>query len=72
MKIIRVITKEGRLENKITKDAEKHTYKFKARNLPDFAFAVSNSYLWDATSVKVGNNRVLVHAVYYENSKDFS
>jgi hypothetical protein len=69
--IIRVITKEGRLENKITKDAEKHTYKFKARNLPDFAFAVSNSYLWDATSVKVGNNRVLVHAVYYENSKDF-
>ncbi|NJO88195.1 MAG: M1 family metallopeptidase [Chloroflexia bacterium] len=69
--IIKVITKEDRLENKITIDAEKHTYKFKAKNLPDFAFAVSNSYLWDATSVKVGNNRVLVHAVYYENSKDF-
>ncbi len=69
--IIKVITKEDRLENKITKDAEKHTYKFKARNIPDFAFAVSNAYLWDATSVKVGNKRVLVHAVYYEKSSDF-
>jgi hypothetical protein len=69
--VIKVITKEDRLENKITKDADKHTYKFKAQNMPDFAFAVSKSYLWDATSVKVGNRRVLVHAVYYENSKDF-
>ena len=69
--VIKVITKEDRTENKITKDAEKHTYKFKAKNIPDFAFAVSDSYLWDATSVKVGNKRVFVHAVYHEKSKDF-
>ncbi len=69
--IIKIITKEDRKENRITKEAEKHTYKFKATNLPDFAFAVSNTYLWDATSIKIGNNRVLIHAVYYENTKDF-
>ncbi len=69
--IIHVIAKGDREKSDITKKAEKHTWKFKATYMPDFAFALSNKYLWDATSVKVGNKRVLVHAVYKENSKDF-
>ena len=69
--VLHIVTKEDREKDEITNKQEKHTYKFKAKNLPDFAFALSNSYLWDATSVKVGKKRVLVHAVYKENSNDF-
>jgi len=69
--VVHVITKNDRDKNEITNKNKKHTYKFKAKNLPDFAFAVSNNYLWDATSVKVGKRRVLVHAVYNEKSNDF-
>ena len=47
------------------------TWRFKADYLPDFAFAVSNNYLWDATSVEVEGKRVHVQSVYYEGSKDF-
>lgn len=70
-KIIHVIGKED-IENKnITKKAEKHTWKFKAKQMSDFAFTVFSDYLWDATSVKVGDKRVAIHAVYFKDSKDF-
>ncbi len=69
--VIQVISKEDRSKNKITKAGVKHTWKFKAEHLPDFAFAVSNKYLWDATSVKIGNKRVLVNAVYNAKAKNF-
>lgn len=69
--IIHVIAKGDRVKNDIMRKSTKHTWKFKAEYMPDFAFAMSNKYLWDATSVKVGNKRVLVHAVYNENSRDF-
>ncbi len=51
-----------------------NTWKFKAMNVPDFAFATSDHYLWDATSLVVDENtgrRVLVDAAYNKNSKDF-
>lgn len=69
--VIQIITKEDRDKNKITKTGEKHKWKFKAEYLPDFAFAVSNKYLWDATSVKIGDKRVLINAVYNKNSKNY-
>jgi len=69
--VIHIIDKEDRDENKITKKSEKHTWKFKASNFPDFAFAVSNKYLWDATSAKVGDKRVFVSAVYNNSSENY-
>jgi len=47
-------------------------WNYNAEGVPDFAFAVSKSYLWDATSVEVENGRrVWVDAVYKKDSKDF-
>ncbi len=69
--IIHVITPEDRLANDILHKAGKNIWKFKIDNMPDFAMAFSNKYLWDATSVRVGERRVLVNAVYKENSTDF-
>lgn len=69
--VIQIIGKEDRDENEITKVGEKHCWKFKAENLPDFAFAVSDKYLWDATSIKIGDKRVLINAVYNTKSENF-
>ena len=69
--VIHIIDKKDRDENKITKESEKHIWKFKVSNFPDFAFAVSNKYLWDATSAKVGDKRVLVSAVYNNSSENY-
>jgi len=69
--VVQIISKKDRDENEITIEGEKHKWKFTASNLPDFAFAVSNKYLWDATSVKIGDKRVLVNAVYNNSSKNY-
>lgn len=71
-KIVNIITKED-LDNgiKILKKPN-NTFKFKVNNMPDFAFAASKTYLWDATSVDLGTKRVDIHAVYKQNSPDFN
>ncbi len=64
--IIKIISKED-LNNPILKSAKYHTWHFKAENVNDFAFATSDHYLWDATSIENKKNsgkRVLVSAVY--------
>jgi len=51
-----------------------NTWKFTAGYVSDFAFAASNYYIWDATSIRVGTSpsrRVLVQAVYPGTSPDF-
>ena len=69
--VIQIVTVDDRKENKITKPVQKHCWKFKAENLPDFAFAVSDKYLWDATSIQIGEKRVLIHSVYNPKSENF-
>ncbi len=69
--VIHIITKEDREKNDILKKGKNHVWKFKSENIPDFAFAVSKTYLWDATSIISGNRRIPINAVYNLNSKDF-
>lgn len=72
--IIRIITKDDLLENKIYKSTGYNVFKFKAEKIPDFAFGLSDHYLWDATSFKPDQNtdrRTYVCAAYNEASKDF-
>ncbi|MDX2306216.1 MAG: M1 family metallopeptidase [Microscillaceae bacterium] len=40
------------------------TWHFKAEEVSDFAFAMSDHYLWDAATQKVDNREVLVSSVY--------
>lgn len=47
-----------------TKSKEKKTWKFKADNVRDFAFATSRKFIWDAMAVKVGNNTPLAMSYY--------
>ena len=69
--IINIITKEDRIANDILKKAETRVWKFKSENTPDFAFAISKTFLWDATSIISGNKQIWVNTAYKENSSDF-
>ncbi len=52
------------------------TWKFVARNVPDFTWAASDHFLWDATSLEVEageeRKRVWVNSAYPDNRKDYS
>jgi hypothetical protein len=51
-----------------------NSWRFRAEHVPDFAFAVSDHYLWDASSLEVDpatGRRVLIDAAYNSESADF-
>jgi len=68
--VVDIITGEDRIENKILKKADKHVWKFKAENMPDFTFALTNNYLWNAISVESGEKRVLINNIYNSESNE--
>ncbi|HWA33547.1 MAG TPA: M1 family metallopeptidase [Cyclobacteriaceae bacterium] len=47
-----------------TKSKEKKTWKFKAENVRDFAFATSRKFIWDAMAVKIGDKTPLAMSYY--------
>jgi len=52
-----------------------NTWKYKATNVPDFAFGISDHYLWDVTSVQVDKatkRRTVVGVAYNKNSVHFN
>ncbi|OFY47844.1 MAG: hypothetical protein A2W85_13680 [Bacteroidetes bacterium GWF2_41_31] len=69
--VIHIITETDRKEKHITKAGKKHSWRFKSENQADFAFGVSNSYLWDGASVIVEDKRIPVSSVYSPKSKYF-
>lgn len=53
---------------------QQHTWKFKASNVSDFAFGISDHYLWDLSSVevdKVTHRRTIVGVAYAEDAVNF-
>lgn len=73
-KIINVASLAELNSNSVTQQADQLTWKWKANNISDVAFAVSNDYIWDAGSVVVDpktNRRSSVQAAYNVEAKDF-
>jgi hypothetical protein len=71
--VVNIISKAD-LEKQAVTNKGVNTFKFDARYVPDFAFAVSNHYLWKSTSVVVDSaslRRTRVDAVFNENHKDY-
>jgi len=71
--VINIITADD-LEtgNIFNKSSENNTWHYKADNVTDFAFAMSDHYLWDAVSLKLANgSSVLISAAYDPKSEDF-
>ena len=70
--IIQIITQPD-YKNKVLKNPD-NSWHFIAKNVPDFAFATSNFFNWDATSIPVPNNsdkRIGIFAVYHPQSLDY-
>jgi hypothetical protein len=69
--IIQIVDSTECYLKNITKE---NTWKFKAKNVSDFAFATSDHYLWDATSLIVNEKtgrRVFIDAAYDKHAEDF-
>jgi hypothetical protein len=72
--IIHVATKEDLAAKNITVQNDFNTWQFKANNIPDVAFGLSDHYVWDAASVVVDsktNRRASVQAAYNDTAKDY-
>jgi hypothetical protein len=71
--VVNVITAADREKGGIARATSgTHTFRYKAERVPDFVFAASDTYLWDASSVEVEpGRRVGVAAVYHPKSKGF-
>lgn len=69
-----VFSEKELLAGGIFKKKGPNTFRFKATDVPDFAFASSDHYNWDATSVVVDDKtgrRTFVSAVYNTASTDY-
>lgn len=55
----------------VTQQKDWNTWKFKADHITDFCFALSNHYIWDASSVPLKTKRVSVQTAYKTGAKDF-
>lgn len=71
--VVRIFTKDDLANsNRYKSSSDFHTFKFKADSVPDFAFGMSDHYLWDVVSyLTPENKRVYIAAAYKESSKDF-
>ena len=73
-KIVHIIDSTECTSGKVTKPNEKNTWHFKADYVSDFAFGLSDHYLWDASGLVVDQSskrRVLIDAAYDKHSRDF-
>ncbi|HEY5391306.1 MAG TPA: peptidase, partial [Hanamia sp.] len=72
--IIHVIDSTDYLKNDVLKNDATGIWKFSAKNVTDFAFALSDHYLWDASSVLVDSStgrRTVAEAAYNKIHKDY-
>ncbi|MCX8010318.1 MAG: M1 family metallopeptidase, partial [Ignavibacteria bacterium] len=71
--IVKIIAKADLVLGGVTRqNSNGNIWKYKADYVPDFAFGMSDHYLWDASSLEVEPGRsILISAVYKESSKDF-
>ena len=72
--IIHIVTKEDWISKNVTKQNALNTWKWKANNITDMTFAISDHYNWDASSVVVDaatNRRASVQSAYCDTVADF-
>jgi len=72
--VVPVVKPADLRKDRVLKDRPQHTWHFEASDVPDFAFATSKNYIWDATSVEVDHQtgrRTFMSAVYDTLSDDF-
>ena len=57
-------TQKEAIELEKTKSNETKTWKFKATNVRDYAFATSRKFIWDAMAVDINGKNVMAYSLY--------
>lgn len=73
-KIVHIVNSTEVLQGNITTQNTRNVWQFKAESISDFAFATSDHYLWDATSLVVdttSGERVFIDVAYNKDAHDF-
>ena len=63
-----IVTEAEAIKKEKKQAKEKSTWKFKADDVRDFAFATSRKYIWDAQAVKIGDKTVMAMSFYPKES----
>ncbi|MCS6928401.1 MAG: M1 family metallopeptidase [Saprospiraceae bacterium] len=72
--VVRIFTEEELRRGGVFRPQNPHVFRYQATQVPDFTFAASDHYNWDATSVVVDSTtgrRTFVSAAYHSRSADF-
>ena len=72
--VVDVITEKDLQDKKVTQPKPYNTFKFEAKNVTDFVFALTDHYIWKSTSVVVDSvtkRRTRVDAVFNPKHKDY-
>ena len=62
--LVLIVTPEEAQKNERKKSKDTKTWKFRAENVRDVAFATSRKFIWDAMAVKLPTNDVLAMSFY--------
>jgi len=71
---VRIVTKEDLQAKRVTAQNAINHWEFRASNIPDMAFVVSDHYNWDGCSVVVDDKtgrRASAYAAYDDTAKDY-
>jgi len=71
---VRIATGADTRAGRVTAQGASNVWRFRARNVPDVAFGISDHFEWDGTSVVVDDarhRRASVQAAYADSSADF-
>ena len=59
-----IVSQDEVIEKEKSFSKTKRTWKFKAKNVRDFAFATSRKFIWDMQAMKIGDNKVMAVSLY--------
>ncbi|HJQ09586.1 MAG TPA: M1 family metallopeptidase [Gemmatimonadaceae bacterium] len=71
---ITIASKEDMRAHRVTAQSARNTWRFRASDIPDMAFNLSDHYVWDGASVVVDDatkRRASVQAAYNDTAADF-
>lgn len=64
-----IVTPDEAMANEEERSEDEVTWRFRAKNVRDFAFATSRKFIWDAMGVTSGDNDVLAMSFYPNEGK---
>ena len=72
--VVTIASRADMLAHRVTRQGDRNTWRFRASDIPDMTFNLSDHYVWDGASVVVDDaarRRASVQAAYNDTAADF-